>query len=163
MKVIFLDIDGVLIRFWNTAQIRKTRAEKRQTWIINEFDDDLANNLKRIIKETNCKIVISSSWRYDMNRVKNAFKKAWLPTDIIIWRTWDWFWYGRGNEILHFLNDYHEKCWAWLMIRRWLAIDDDTFDMKAITRLWRLIKTETHIWLDSNKTKEVIKILNYIY
>lgn len=60
MKVLFLDVDGVL----NT---RKTvvSAAKRATQKIPEWplDKPCLEQLERIIRETGCKVVISSAWR----------------------------------------------------------------------------------------------------
>lgn len=51
MKVIFLDVDGVLISFGPQASS------------VGSFDPDCMSLLKKIIDETDAKIVISSSWR----------------------------------------------------------------------------------------------------
>lgn len=57
MKVIFLDIDGVLN---NSATTRRT-ASTLYTFVSNS----LIRNLKSIIDKTNAKVVLSSDWRYD--------------------------------------------------------------------------------------------------
>ena len=61
MKVIFLDIDGVL----NTSETFKRRRkeyEKSKRWNI-EIDLERVARLKYIINMTGAKIVLSSSWR----------------------------------------------------------------------------------------------------
>lgn len=61
MKVIFLDIDGVL----NNQQTFQSRYERHQStgeWLI-EIDEAMVARLVNIVKETNAKIVLSSSWR----------------------------------------------------------------------------------------------------
>lgn len=72
MKIIFLDIDGVL----NNINTRKKSFnapvpdaykgfDKRILWEdLVYFDKDLVGNLAKIVAETGAKIVISSSWRY---------------------------------------------------------------------------------------------------
>lgn len=63
-KVLFLDIDGVV-----NCQFTKER--------FNSFigiDSKLAERVKKIIKDTNCTVVLSSTWRLDedsRNEVKN--------------------------------------------------------------------------------------------
>jgi HAD domain in Swiss Army Knife RNA repair proteins len=57
MKIIFLDIDGVL----NTdRQIRINNLKQNEG--IN-FDQEAMGNLKKIIKKTKARIVITSTWR----------------------------------------------------------------------------------------------------
>ena len=62
MKVIFLDIDGVL----NTSEIFIEQSKNyKQKGIYNvEIDEFRVEYLKQIIEKTNAKIVLSSSWRY---------------------------------------------------------------------------------------------------
>ena len=162
IKVLFLDIDWVLIRFWDTPQIRQSRADKYwdfKWWLVSDFDIDLVDNLNKIIFETNCYLIISSSWRHDIERIEKAFNKA-LDYNRIIWRTPDWLWYGRWNEILTYINDYNRCCNDWYHIQNWVAIDDDSFDMKCISRLWKFVHTKTNEWLTEEKAQEAILILN---
>lgn len=57
MKIIFLDIDGVL----NTdRQIRKNQLKQIKDL---DFDTEAMVQLKRILEETKAKIVISSTWK----------------------------------------------------------------------------------------------------
>ena len=39
-------------------------------------------------------------------------------------------------------------------------IDDDSFDMKQINRLWKFVHTKTNQWLTEDKMNECIEILN---
>jgi hypothetical protein len=55
MKVIFLDIDGVL----NTS---KNRNPRKLPYVVERR---LVNRLKRVLAKTRAKVVISSTWRYD--------------------------------------------------------------------------------------------------
>lgn len=174
MKVIFLDIDWVLIRFWNTEKIRKTRAEKwDKWWLITSLDKDLVFNLIKIIQETNAFIVLSSSWRRNsflLEELEEQFYNYFEANPLlavnlwerIIWKTPFELWYWRWNEILTWLNDYHKTCKNWYHITNWIAIDDDSFDMKSIKRLWRFIHTKTSEWLTEEKMNEAINILNNI-
>ena len=54
-KVLFLDIDGVVNN-------RKTRERQGDTKFIG-IKPELADRVRRIIAETGCKVVLSSSWR----------------------------------------------------------------------------------------------------
>jgi hypothetical protein len=63
-KILFLDIDGVL----NNESFLLSNAEHSvgtnvaDVW---EIDPSAITHLNRIVKETNCKIVLSSSWRFN--------------------------------------------------------------------------------------------------
>ena len=59
MKIIFLDIDGVL----NSATYDRTRDWTKQT----DIDVSRLPLLKRIVDETGAKIVLSSTWRTHWN------------------------------------------------------------------------------------------------
>lgn len=69
MKIIFLDIDGVL----NTIETFINRKkEYKETGILNvEIDEFRVQYLKQIIKETDAKIVLSSSWRHFFTKDNN--------------------------------------------------------------------------------------------
>lgn len=54
MKVLFLDVDGVL----NSNERRAYDYEG-----VRGMDRELTANLRRIIEETGCRVVVSSSWR----------------------------------------------------------------------------------------------------
>jgi len=66
----------------------------------------------------------------------------------------------RWNEILHWINWHNETCANWDHIKKWIAIDDDSFDMKQINRLWRFVHTKTKEWLTKEKMNECIDLLN---
>lgn len=59
MKILFLDIDGVC----NSAAYVHKRFEETGKAGIVDIDPVAAARVKRIIKETGCKVVLSSTWR----------------------------------------------------------------------------------------------------
>lgn len=170
MKVIFLDIDWVLIRFWNTDRIRKTRSEKWKSWLITDLDEDLVINLIEIIKQTWAHIVISSSWRRSkvlMDVLRSQMREFrwkdgnWCEIDLylrVIGVTPHWLWYWRWNEVLTYIMNRHKSKLS--TIENWVMIDDDSFDSKCVNRLWKFVHTKTSQWLTIEKMKEAINILN---
>jgi hypothetical protein len=73
MKIIFLDIDGVL------AVASQERDDYGQI-----FHPHFVSNLKRIIDETQAKIVISSSWRKSSLKImQEMWKYRNLPGEVI--------------------------------------------------------------------------------
>ena len=63
MKVIFLDIDGVLNSDEYVDKVKKSDIQG----IERDIDIEKVKLLKRAIDETGAKVVLSSSWRYTKN------------------------------------------------------------------------------------------------
>ena len=103
MKVIFLDIDGVL-----NINYRGERDDYGQ-----QFHPHLVENLKTIIETTGAKIVISSTWRHrGLSVMKNMWMDRNLPGEVIDitphldYRMDSGLWYSpiRGVEIKDWLD-----------------------------------------------------------
>lgn len=159
MKVIFLDIDWVLIRIGEWLELRKQRWGK--LWgMITDLDIDLVANLKLLIQKTWACIVISSSWRRTLlNTLQEEFKKNGIHRSVVVGVTPHSLNYGRWNEILTWINDYHKTCKDWEHVTSWIAIDDDSFDMKAVSRLGRFLHTKNHEWLTKELAIKAIDML----
>lgn len=166
MKVIFLDIDGVLTNLnW-----RKKRREiwlKDKVWV-SEIDEEAVKLLKKIVSSTEAKIVLSSSWRNDWsNDVKDLKKERvimlralfdkygievigitpYIPrTENEDEKYFSW----RENEIKYYLNEHPE-------ITSFCVIDDGCFDLQTLKEY--LVKTETFIGLQSKHVEQAIDIL----
>lgn len=122
MKVIFLDIDGVL----NHEKYYISRCDSdNRPYPLSEFDTDAVERLNEITDVTGAKIVISSSWRFDVG-IHNTLKAVGVTGDIIgitkyITKPTDdgYVHVDRGFEIQDFLdsNKY---------ITNYVILDDDT-------------------------------------
>lgn len=66
MKIIFLDVDGVINTDKNFERLVKENNGVETYSMYVTFDTDTMNNLKDLIEKTNAYIVISSSWRKTM-------------------------------------------------------------------------------------------------
>ena len=113
IKVIFLDIDGVL----------NVYCESRDKYGCN-FHPHFVDNLKHIIDETDAKIVISSSWKADG---LITIKKMWLDRNLpgeVIDITEGRPDRKRGNEIQQWLDKHKEE------IVDYVIIDDDDVKIK---------------------------------
>lgn len=81
-KYLFLDFDGVL----NTSRYAKRMAQER----IDPFDEfgvlfdpEAIANLKHIVDQTNCKIILSTTWRNEgIMRMRELWKERGLPDEI---------------------------------------------------------------------------------
>lgn len=170
MKVVFLDIDWVLIPLY-----RKDHTLKKFGWILADIPKEVSDNFVRILQDPSVWIVISSTWRHRMDLLKDLLQQIplirndnveyhmnyWHTVwDRVISKTWSQTDGGRSTEILMWLNEYHRTARYWYHITHWVAIDDEHFDMKAIRRIGKLIKTEGWVWLTSEQTDEIISLLN---
>lgn len=123
MKVIFLDIDGVL----NHEHYYVNRSESdSMPYPLSEFDIESVNRLNNITDKTNAKIVISSSWRFT-NGIYNILKKVGVTGEIIgitkyITKPSDNGYdihVKRGEEIQDFLDNNQ-------FITNYVILDDDS-------------------------------------
>ena len=127
MKVIFLDVDGVL----NTQF-----SESRCCGFIG-IDDSKVKLLKEIVDATGAKIILSSSWRYGWERDEESCdqlaiymnKKLANRQLHILDKTKEYMksddknvkYCDRGSEIKEWLSRHPN-------IDKWVVLDDDIFD-----------------------------------
>jgi hypothetical protein len=111
MKVIFLDIDGVL-------NCKSTPNPRKFPYIV---DPKLLKRLKRLLERTGAKVVLSSTWRYDPAGIFSA--KHWgIPfVDVIP----DMPKKPRRNEILTWLKRHRE-------VERFVVIDDEDDELDQL-------------------------------
>lgn len=107
MKIIFLDIDGVLYTTnYYKYLINKNKKIRDKNGYV--FDPKAIKNFNDIINSTNAKIVISSTWRrMGLNRLKEIFKERNIKGDIIDITpisTLEDFYFCRGEEIEKWLT-----------------------------------------------------------
>lgn len=120
MKVIFLDIDGVLNHQKHYEWLLTTDEPTplQRTYPYTEFNPKSCQLLNEIIKETGAEIVVSSSWRLDgENRLNILFKHFGLPkiygiTPVFNNRV-------RGDEIKQWLSEHPN-------VDKYVILDDDT-------------------------------------
>jgi hypothetical protein len=161
MKVIFLDIDGVL-----NCSTSKSFCHDDTCGIITGIDSDKVKRLARIVEQTGAKIVLSSDWKvgwekyYITNKPSHAkyldnhlLKKGGL---IIFDKTpntnkGSWF---RGEEILAYLRSHKD-------VENYVILDDtffEDFDNKNI--IDHLIITDYKYGLTDENVKQAIEVLN---
>lgn len=159
MKVIFLDIDGVL----NNATCNYIDVEFGRFGRTREFiDRKCVDILNRITDETGAVIVVSSTWRIgqSLEDLINLFKQIGI-TGKVIGKT-DRLqepYSLRGNEIYKWIDDNIEVSrWDF---KEYVIIDDDS-DML----LWQLnhfVHTDGQIGLTDKDADKAIEILNLTY
>ncbi len=106
MKVLFLDIDGVV-------NCQKTfMTDKRQMYPLDKY---MAFLVGRIVLETNCKVVLSSAWRNHPDGI-SAVEDSVVS---IIDKTPNNRSGIRGNEIKSWLDKHQE-------VEKYAILDDDS-------------------------------------
>ena len=83
MKIIFLDIDGVL----NSDTWEKSKAFKNGVYPSNSFDPFSVQLLNNIINETQAKVVLTSTWRlkFTLQEIKDPKKHKLIVACTAVW------------------------------------------------------------------------------
>lgn len=174
MKVLFLDIDGVLnseqwecyahyCYQYNMYDNICTSKEPRIAHIETKIDDRAIMAVNWIINNTQCDIVLSSSWRStdqnEMNELSTALKNKGLIKDVfdITPRLIDEKYDGirRGSEIQKWLND---NCLKY-NIESYCIIDDCIHDMLE-DQLNNIVTIDFRWGLTGIEVDMIIDILN---
>ena len=175
MKVLFLDIDGVL-NSENWFAYRIYCVKNNMVNILMNFvdtddrnikhkltmlDDRAIANLNRIIEETGCKVVLSSSWRssieseniFTQNLLKlKGFKYEFYDVTPRLW--FSDFSIRRGEEIKFWLDKESEKH----EIESFVILDDDS-DMLP-EQMNNFIHVDGQVGLIDRDVLTAIEILN---
>lgn len=139
MRVIFLDVDGVL----------NSLRDRFSTELVSEYHFDF---LKELVDATDAKIVLSSSWRIGFNAMSQPEKNLLAKLESWGLEIYDFtpiMTGSRGDEI-----------------REWLAINpvdsfvilDDESDMEEF-RETNLVQTNMNVGLQESDVLKAIKIL----
>jgi len=177
MKVVFLDIDGVL----NTATTLPLRENLIKLGGIvvgfNQLDKNAIAQLNRVTDTTGAKIVISSSWRIGCSTPEKFkvlceyLKQQGVAGEIISRTPTDqeyaanlgkpgsygtgpgqiYFGYCRGKEIQMWLDQ------QFLPIESFVIVDDNS-DMEHLTN--KLVMTEFEVGIVEQDADRMIEILN---
>lgn len=117
MKIIFLDVDGVL----NSLELVYLRDADSGNHPLHDIDDRNVKFLNLVVQESGAKIVISSSWRklYRLEEIAAMLKeKGLVGDDVVIDRTISGSGY-RGEEIQEWLDRHPE-------VSHYVILDDDS-------------------------------------
>lgn len=147
LKIVFLDCDGVISTY-------------KSGW---KLDSDKMIILWHLLKATDCKIVISSSWRgYTLeNTLKTTFKDFPFKEYIIgitprlelstSQKEWEFDTPFRGLEIDAYLKSLNEEV-------NYVILDDD--DDFLYSQRDHLVRTDTYLGISMEDVHKAVKILN---
>lgn len=124
MKVIFLDIDGVL----NSDDY--IDIAKNSQGIERHIDIDKVKLLKKVIDETGAKTVLTSSWRNskDIGPLREFLAKYEIYFDATPFIKWE-----RGLEIKQWLSEHNR-------VEDYIILDDEIYDSFDQEMLRHLVK-----------------------
>lgn len=136
MKIIFLDVDGVLN---NKDYLLSTQDAL-------SLDPSCVDCLRRLIKSTGAKVVLSSSWRHSKRKIKYLENTIKIKFYDILPDLHE----RRGNEINAWLKNHKE-------VSKYIILDDEDFDIRDKN----LIKTNFYeSGLNGSHVIKGIKVLN---
>ncbi len=152
MKVIFLDVDGVL-----NNHLTSGRSPGGYVGV----SDGLIRNLKKIVEETGAQLVLSSDWRLIREDPERGEDYKYLTRKLLFTghlrlsgHTDDISWSKRGKEIRKYLKD-HPK------IKEYVVLDDNCFgDFGKQELLEHLVLTDSKRGLTDDDVRRAIRILN---
>ena len=143
MKVLFLDIDGVVC-------LHKDKAWDNEEEI---FDAACCRKLQEIVSATGCKLVLSSSWRLFPESIRSMFrqfKPFGITRENFLGRTP--LRGERGDEIMAYLKKRPQ-------IETFVALDDERFYSRAFPQD-RLILTKPESGITESVKEACIRKLN---
>lgn len=153
MKIIFLDVDGVLNSMTYIEQ-----KEKEIEANLGYIDESTIKHLARIVEETGAKIVLSSSWRsmFDQN-MHPAFDAAaelirlLEKYNLALISKTEHIGSRRGDEVREWLNRHPN-------VSNFVILDDAPFpDWNELTKNW--VKTSFTTGLTDEDATKAIAIL----
>ena len=165
MKILFLDIDGVLnsmdnmyamSELWHTNKEDKSRDKYGHL-----FDERCVRWLKFIVEKTECKIVVSSTWRISgLSVIQTMWQLRDLPGEIF-----DITPLQVDSEIINLYAASNNEADRGYEIQQWIdtfkperyCIVDDDNDMLAHQKF---VRTEGKIGLDYKTAHSIVAFLN---
>jgi hypothetical protein len=125
VKVIFLDIDGVVA---TNKSYGTHRVMEELTWGVSDvpFDEVCVKSLNKITDYTDAKIVISSSWRgsYKLDELKVMLAREGITGDIIGVTPESGYSIARAEEIKMWLREHASA------IESFVVLDDQPADIR---------------------------------
>ena len=155
MKLIFLDVDGVL----NYGGC-KSRAPSGCLGI----EEEKVKLLRKIIDKTGAIVILTSTWKTEwfptafiseLTKDGQYLEKELAKHNVFIRaKTEDPSWSQRGIGIIDFLNNWSEP------VESFVIIDDESFDFNKVGIKNRHVKTSFADGLLPDHVKQAVNILN---
>jgi hypothetical protein len=157
-KFLFLDVDGVLHPF-HGQHVPENKVET--------FHRDCMNRLCRIVEETDCEIVLSSSWRNFLSTRNRLFANlsgygltftSWIEPDSPGTKSAS---AGKLSRILSFVQVHHPQEWAVLDDEDLVLLSGaDPISTMVQSFSSRFIRTDPAMGLTDSDVTRTISLLN---
>ena len=149
MKILFLDIDGVL----NSDLYYRSVDRTKRNW--NRFDPSTVVLVKKLIEEFSLKVVITSTWRFGAVKMLNdELVKSGLSNHLHAhWKTPNIHPPHRGTEIELWLDNHPD-------VNDYVIIDDDISILDE--QKSKYVKTELIVGMNEIHYSKVKDILSSI-
>ena len=152
MKVIFLDIDGVLNnQSWLNSRLIGDVFSRNPGDDLRYFCPDLVANLQRIVEATGAQVVLSSSWRYfrTPQDIENLISQLGFKVPILDYTPLN---HERWEAIDAWLKGHPE-------VRAYVALDDaNQMGYDGVVQ----VKTDFKVGLGPEETQKAIEILTRV-
>ena len=159
MNYIFLDIDGVMNN--QTDWLNKVKEGRREDRM---FCDEAWELLSQVIKKTDARVILSSSWRIGFvqtddgidvrdgdchltTRLNHYFEDYGIP---VVGRTTSHY-DPRGKQIMEYVKQHFSSA------DNWIVLDDEDIDIRGYVPEERIIKTEFKTGLLQEYSERIIK------
>ena len=162
MKILFLDIDGVL----NCDESQRAAANQfeymehvpDELYGPSQLDRSRIGLLNQVVDATGCKLVVSSTWRqrYIIGELNALLRSQGLKGNLYRYTprpfqlTPGGAWSKRGDEIESWLSTTTKE------ITSWAAVDDDAVKLADPSRL---VRTDLAFGLEQPHVEALIKLL----
>jgi hypothetical protein len=161
MKIIFLDIDGVINSAYEWVPMSERKGNPDSyLWDLDDLMPKYIKRLNEIIEATDAKVVISSSWRiqYEHTKIEFMLKEQGFVGEVIgetpqFNRTPDGVPQDRGDEIKFWVNTHDD-------IDAFVILDDIDYD--GITEYYypQFVHIKKSTGLLPKHVERAIQILN---
>ena len=127
MKILFLDHDGVICL--STEWGGRFKNKEGLDSIFDRFNEKAVKILNKIIKETDCEIVVSSDWKYHatLKQMQELYKIRGILKSPI-----DYTNYIRPPDDFRWIREYEHEQSRCLEIKTWLKEHPDVTNWVAV-------------------------------
>lgn len=163
MRICFLDLDGVLNSqlYYMSERFQETKGSNNSMleYNLNQIDPVAIDFLNEFVIQTDCKIVLSSSWRHTAFEDRILYQRGFKGDIIDVTPTLRGNGLVRGNEIYKWICDntdllgYHPH-----QYKTYVIFDDDS-DM-LLNQKDNFFQTDTYSGLTFNTTHRAKRFLN---
>ena len=150
MKVIFLDVDGVLNSDEYFDKVRNLKIKG----IENQIDVEKIKLLKKAVDETGAKVVLSSSWRFTLN--EQPLRDLLSRYGIGVYSRTPYIDWERGLEIKKWLSDNKD-------VEDFVIVDDeifDSFDEELVKKVVKISDGNGYNFGEGLSQKDIDEIIN---